>query len=374
MNKKFIVLISLLSALTIGVVSYNKLTSKFANKTDDATEVGVVGDSDDTDIGVVVHTVEVSEARKGASKKQIKVTGTLKGVDDVVIKSEIDSKIKSVKFTEGTVVKKGQELIIFEDAAYMANYNKTKAEYDIAKAAANTAKRLLDHNAGTRKDYDDATSKLNAAKAAMDSAEYELSKTTITAPFSGMIGIMKENVGNIVQRHTELVSIVDTSSMVVNFEIPVAYIQNISVGQFVDVMVDAYRGDVFCGTVGAIDAVVDEKNNSIMLKAIIPNEDGKLRHGMFSTVLLTVGAKENAVIVPTDSILKDGANEYVWVINRNDNTAYRKIVKTGAVEKNEVEIVSGVKFGDLVVTAGYNSLSFVGEKVKIIKTKIKRCD
>lgn len=364
---KFFLFLTLITIIIVGAVAVNKgRLNSVQKRSEDAVSAQVRN-------GVSTIGVEVQEAAVGTARRQIKVTGVLKGKEDVVIRSEIPGKIKEIRFTEGTIVKKGQELIIFEDDAYKANYTKAKAEYDMAKATANTAKRLLENSAGTRKEYEDAVARMNAAKAHMEITEYELSKTVIRAPFSGLIGIMKDAVGNTVQQYAELVSVVDTRDIIVNFKVPVVHIASISVGQFVDVLVESHKDCVFCGAVEAIDAIVDEKANTITMKAVIPNDEGKLRHGMFATVVLTVGEKADSIIISDDAIIKDGVYNYVWVVNEKIGVANARKVVLGNADKDGVEVVSGLSQGELVVTSGYSKL-FPGASVKILNNTALQYD
>lgn len=315
--------------------------------------------------------VEAQEVRCGVVKKRVKSPGVLKGVKDVIIRSEIAGKIKEIKFKEGTVVEKKQELILLEDDLYKANSAKAQAEYNMAKNTVDTAKKLLDNSAGTRKEYEDAVAKMNAAKASMEIANFELSRTVIRAPFSGLIGIMKETVGNVVQQHAELVSMVDASKIVVQFKVPVMHIEHIEVGQSVDVMVDSCKNMVFKGFVVAKDSTIDEKTNTINVKASINNKHNKLYHNMLATVILTIGTKSNAIIVNEDAIVKDSTNEYVWIIDKKTRMAQPKKIVTDSIEKDGVEVVSGLKAGDLVVTAGQAKLA-PGAIVRILNTKKRK--
>ncbi len=310
--------------------------------------------------------VEASKAKTGTTLREVKSIGTLKANAEVVIKSEIPGKINEILFTEGTNVKKGDVLIKFEDDLYLSEKNKFEAEFTLRKAEFERMDKLYQKKVGSRKTYDEALAQMNAAKAQLDSATFQLSRTVIKAPFDGTIGIMKGSVspGNIVQQQTELVDIVDNSMVRVEFLVPVKYIEDIAVGQNVEITVDAFKDKVFSGTVDAIDSEVDTRNHSILVRAIIPNKNGNLKHGMFANVKLITGEKNDVVLIDEDALDREGAIEFVWVID-DKGRAYRKRVLVGAKDINGAEIIAGLKDGEIVVTTGQLKLT-EGSLTKIL--------
>lgn len=310
--------------------------------------------------------IEARRAIVGTTLREVKSIGTLKANAEVVIKSEIPGKISEILFIEGTSVKKGDELIKFEDDLYKSEKGKSEAEYILKKSEFERVEKLYKQKVGSKKTYDEAFAQMQAAKAQLDSANFQLSRTVIKAPFDGAIGIMKGSVspGNIVQQQTELVYIVDNSMVRVEFTVPAKYIQDIAVGQSVEITVDAFKDRVFSGTVDAIDSEVDTRNHSILVRAVIPNKNGNLKHGMFSNVKLVTGEKSDVVLVDEYSLDREGAIEFVWIID-DKGRAYRKRVLTGAKDVNGVEILAGLKSGDIVVTTGQLKLT-EGCKTKIL--------
>jgi membrane fusion protein (multidrug efflux system) len=303
--------------------------------------------------------IEAKKAVLGTTQREVKAIGVLKSNAEVVIKTELPSgKISEISFTEGADVVKDQILIKFEDSYYKAEKERHEAEYIMRKGEFERVKKLYTQKAGTQKTYDEALAAVTAAKAQLDSAIFQLSKTVIKAPFNGAIGILKGSAtpGNIVQQHTELVTIVDNSVVKVEFMVPVRYIEDIAVGQSVEISVDAFKGRTFSGTVDAIDSEVDMKNHSIMVRAVIQNKSGALRHGMFASVRLVTGEKSNVVMVDEDALDREGSIEFVWVIDEKGR-AYRKRVLTGAKDVSGVEILAGLKEGEIVVITGQLKLT-----------------
>lgn len=311
--------------------------------------------------------VEAMKAVLGTTSREVKTIGILKANAEVEIKSEIAAKIKSIEFTEGAHVEKGQPLILFEDDLFKAAKNKADAEHALRKSEYERVDKLLKQNAGSQKNYDEAMAHYNMSRAELASAEAQLEKTVIKAPFSGIVGIMKVNPGNIVQQQTELVNIVDNSQMKVEFMVPAKHIDNIAVGQSVEIDVDAFPGKTFNGRVDAIDSEVDTKNHSILVRAVIPNKSGILKHGLYANVKLVTGEKSGVILVDEDALDREGSIEFVWFIDEKER-AYRRRVFTGARNIDGVEIIAGLSAGDYVVTAGHLKLSD-GVKVTILNNK-----
>jgi membrane fusion protein (multidrug efflux system) len=322
------------------------------------------GEAGLTDFESRVVGVEAQRVKVGTISRQVRSIGVLKANAEVVIKSEIAGKLKEILFVEGGEIDKNQVLIKFEDEGYRASKEKYEAAYTLAKAEHDRMKKLYDQKVGALKDYDKAVAQMNEAKAQLAEAEYQFSKTEIRAPFAGIIGIMKVNPGNIVQQHTELVSLVDNSSVKVEFTVPAKYIENVAVGQSVEITVDSFGDRKFSGTVDAVDSELDIKNHSILVRAIIPNPTGVLKHGLFANVILVTGEKGGVLLIDEDAVYREGSIELVWVIDAKGRVYTRRIL-TGAKEVNGVEILAGLKEGDTVVTAGHLKLTD-GLKVKVL--------
>ncbi|MDR1289293.1 MAG: efflux RND transporter periplasmic adaptor subunit [Holosporales bacterium] len=311
------------------------------------------------DMGGRIIGVEARKAWLGTTQREVKAIGVVKSNADVVIRTELPTgKISEILFTEGAEVTKGQDLIKFEDGYYLSEKNKYEAEYIMRKGEFDRVKKLYSQKVGTQKTYDEALAGVTAAKAQLDSAAFQLSKTVIKAPFTGTIGILKGSAtpGNIVQQNTELVTIVDNSVVKIEFMVPVKYIDDIAVGQNVEISVDAYKGRAFSGAVDAIDSEVDVRNHSILVRAVIPNKNGALKHGMFASVKLVTGEKSDVILIDEDALDREGSIEFVWVIDEK-NRAYRKRVLTGAKDASGVEVLAGLKDGDIVVVTGQLKLT-----------------
>jgi membrane fusion protein (multidrug efflux system) len=151
----------------------------------------------------------------------------------------------------------------------------------------------------------------------------------------------------------------------VKFGIPGKFVNDVGVGQVVELKVDACKDRVFKGTVEAVDSHVDSTTNSIALKASIPNEDGVLKSGLFATVSLVVGEQGDTITVDESAVERQGEQEYVWTVDRGK--ARRTSILTGARYRGRIEVVAGLREGQVVVTAGQLRLS-EGKPVKVVRS------
>jgi membrane fusion protein (multidrug efflux system) len=170
------------------------------------------------------------------------------------------------------------------------------------------------------------------------------------APFAGLIGIRNVSVGDYVKEGQDLVNLEDVSSLKADFRLPERYFARLKPGQTVEVTTDARPGEVFKATVDAIDPLLDAAGRAILVRARLPNQEGKLRPGMFARVRLIVGDRQDALVIPEEALVPAGSDQYVFRVV--DGKAERVKIQIGARRSARVEVLDGLKAGDLVVTAG----------------------
>lgn len=311
---------------------------------------------------VRIASVEAVALKPGTISKRITTIGKLRANEYVTIHSEMQGRIKEIAFKEGTMVKKGDTLIRFEDDELQAELAKAEADVEYRQVKFDRMQKPEFKGHVREHEYDQERGNLNIAKAAVELAKAKLAKATITAPFDGKIGLINVSVGAFIDTQKELVTIVDFDPMKIDFKIPEIHIHDIGVGQTAEVKVDSFPDQVFQATVEAIDSRVDPQTHSIAVRATIPNEDGKLQTGLFGSVGVIIGVKNDALIVPESALGREGDIEYVWVAV--NGKAGRKRVLTGTKENGQVEITAGLREGEIVVTSGQLKLG-EGTAVKI---------
>jgi membrane fusion protein (multidrug efflux system) len=178
----------------------------------------------------------------------------------------------------------------------------------------------------------------------------QLEKAHIVAPFSGIVGLRHVSVGEYITAGQGLVNLEAIDPVKADFRVPEKFLPAIRVGQTIRVKVDAFPGDEFEGKVYAIDPRLDVSGRALLVRALVPNRDRRLRPGLFVRVTVLLRLKDDALSVPEQSIVPQGDSQFVFKIV--DGKVHLTKVVTGTRREGRVEIVEGLSVGDQVVTAG----------------------
>jgi membrane fusion protein (multidrug efflux system) len=316
--------------------------------------------------------VEAEKVRRGSIVKRITVIGTLIAEQKVVIRPEVDGKITKILFSGGTAVEAGAPLIEIDPRVFAAQLKDAEAKFELAKTENARHSKLAAKSAGPVKVLEKSVADLKGAEAQLDMARIKLANTIIRAPFAGVVGLKDVSVGTYVDLRTDLLTLVDVDPIVLDFRLPASYLKVISVGQQVNVLVDGFENKVFKATISAIDAKVDPNAHSLAVRASIPNERGLLKPGLFARVKIVVGAKDDALLLPESCVLSRGEEEFVYRVVEVPfegvvaPRAMKTFVTTGLSESGSMEIVKGLKEGELVVTVGQTKIR-PGYPVRVVE-------
>ena len=299
--------------------------------------------------------VETMTVAPQALMTGLQTVGSLRADETVVVRPEIAGRINRIHFTEGGRVAAGQPLFTLDGSLAQASLNEATANLDNSRRTATRAGQLSQQQLIARADYDTARASLGVDQARAASARTALSKMTLRAPFSGQIGLREVSVGEFVTVGQNLVTLVRLDPIEVDFSVPENALAQIRTGQGVHMTVDAFAGDSFSGEVVAIDPVIDPNNRSVRLRARIPNPDGRLKPGQFARLQLDSaeagsGTDATALMVPEQALMQDGDTRFVYTVV--DGKAKKTAIKTGSRTPGLMQVVAGLKTGDVVITAG----------------------
>jgi membrane fusion protein (multidrug efflux system) len=295
--------------------------------------------------------VEVAKVEAKRLPGGLRTVGSLRADETVVVRPEVAGKIIDIHFTEGGNVAAGQALFTLDSSLARAAYNEAAANLAIARSAQSRAERLNRDKLIAGADYDLTRGKLAVEQARVASAQATLGKLVLRAPFSGRIGLRSVAVGDVVSAGQDLVTLVRIDPMEIDFALPETALGEVHEGQRLTASVDAFPGEDFAGEVIAIDPVVDPNSRSAKLRARIDNPDGRLRPGQFAQLQLATGDTEaTALLVPEQALMQDGETRYVFTVV--DGKATRANVTTGVRTPGWIQVLTGLKAGDVVITAG----------------------
>lgn len=295
--------------------------------------------------------------------------GSLRANESVVLRPEVAGRITEIAFTEGQPVKVGDKLFQIDDRVVSAELKQAEANLQLARLDFERFRKLSGTGAATKQRYDQAQANLGVMEANAQLARTKLEYSTIRAPFDGVVGLRNVSVGELVAVGQELANFVSYDPMKVDFTIPETQASQLAVGQQIEVKLEALPNETFTGNVFALDSQLDDAGRAVALRATIPNPDGKLRPGYFARISLTVAEKESALIVPEDAVVPQGDAKLVFIIKKDGSTEAVP-VQLGQRLKGEVEVVSGLKEGQQVITSGHMKLR-PGTKVQVIDPNAK---
>ena len=294
--------------------------------------------------------VKAAIARLAPAIDEAGAVGNLRADESVMIRPEIAGRLAEIGFDEGYAVKKGALLARLDASEVRAQLASSKAQAELDAQRLERAEDLFRKNFISQQALDEARSNAARSAASLREAQAKLAKTEIRAPFPGVAGLRQVSEGAYVAAGTDIARLEKIDQLKLDFRVPELYMGKLRRGQEVKVLVDAYPGASFAGSVYAIEPAVDEQTRTVLVRARIGNPEVKLRPGMFARVQLTLGVRPNAVWIPEQAIVPRGQESFVYRVANGKAELVK--VQTGLRKVGEVEITKGLAAGDMVVTEG----------------------
>ncbi len=265
------------------------------------------------------------------------------------ISSEAAGHIAAIDFSDGAAVKKGDLLIQLDDSLLKTKILSTTAQYQYSKASFNRLHKLS-KNIVPQQSIDQAETEMKQNQAAMQESEVLISKMKLTAPFDGVVGQRKVNVGDYVNVGQSVVTLTDTSHLRVEYHLPEKYLPDLKLGQPVELTTAAYPDKTFKGVIAYISPTIDTDSRTISLYANLDNNEAKLAAGMFVNIRQQLGFKKNALLVPARSLVPGLSGNQIYKVV--DGKAVTSDVQIGQRTNQMVEITQGLTAQDVVITDG----------------------
>lgn len=294
--------------------------------------------------------VNVVELRPERLENNLNITGTVIPNETVNLRSEISGLVERISFKEGEFVKKGTPLLYLNDDELEAQYQRLDYTKKLYESQENRQKQLLAREAISQEEYDISLNQFNTNLADLRLVEAQLRKTVIRAPFDGVLGLRQISEGSVIGTGDVIASIVNIDPIKIEFSIPERYANAVKMGSKIVFSNDGGGIDGE-GVVYAYEPTIDAATRTLKLRAQSPNKERRFLPGMFIRIKYTLGIEENALLVPAESIIPELSGYKVFVVN-SENKAEERIVKIGTRTEKEVQILEGLKEGDLVLTTG----------------------
>jgi membrane fusion protein (multidrug efflux system) len=235
-----------------------------------------------------------------------------------------------------------------------AEHEQVLARFELSRQNLQRAEDLTKKGAGTDRALDEARAAHRLNAAALNLAKARLDQTKIVAPFDGVLGLKAVSVGDYLKSGDVMINLESIDPIKVDFRVPEIYLADLEPDQDIAVKVDALPSRAFAGKIAAIDPLIDVNGRSIAIRAVSPNTDRALRPGLFARGDVVLERRENAVMVPEQTLVLAGGKKFVFKVE--GGTAGRVEVTTGLRKGADVEITSRLKAGDIVVTSDQGKL------------------
>ncbi|MFC7396065.1 efflux RND transporter periplasmic adaptor subunit [Chelatococcus sp. GCM10030263] len=294
--------------------------------------------------------VEAIKPRQGTSSSDIQAVGGLQSDESVIVSSEIAGRVSEILFKEGEAVEEGAILVKLDGSLTEAELADARARLDLAESNYKRTNALAKSGNATERANDEAFAALATARAAVALMEARFDKLSIGAPFPGVLGMRKVSVGAYLSPGAQIVNLEKIDTLKVDFKVPEIYLAQVSVGQTIELTVDALPGRTFTGTIYAIDPMVDVNGRALTIRARLSNPGLVLRPGLFARITIKGETTQNVVFLPEEAIVPRGKDTLVYQIV--DGKAVETKVQLGTRKAGEVEIVDGLGPDAMVVTAG----------------------
>jgi membrane fusion protein (multidrug efflux system) len=307
--------------------------------------------------------VEVVTLAAEPFRETAALLGELQARETVLVKPEVSGVVEGVQFEEGEAVAAGAVLFQLRDREEQARLREAQAQFALAQDTFDRTARLANRNAAAEAQLERARSQLEVARARADRRRVELERTRVRAPFDGMVGARLVSPGARVTQDDALVRIDAIDPVQLVFTIPEWALPQARVGASFELSVAAYPTRSFPGEIHFIAPSVDSATRRVLIKGRVPNPERLLLPGMFAQVTAQLGQRD-ALLLPEEAVVNDSGGAFVWRI-ATGGEAERVGVQLGARQGGRVEVRSGLRAGDRIVTAGTHKVR-AGQKVEAV--------
>lgn len=304
----------------------------------------------------------------------LELQGDVQTKQNVLIYPEMGGTLQRVYVKVGQQVSKGQLLATIDDGGMGSQVSQLKTQAEFAKTTYERQKRLWEQKIGSEIQFLQAKSSYEATENAVKQAQSQLGKSSIRAPFSGIIDDVIKDQGTVVSPGpgSEVFRIVNLSDMYIKVDVPESYLGGITKGKAAIVYFPVL-GDKVMSEVRQTGNFINPNNRAFSVEIPVSNKNGNIKPNLSAKVSINDYSSENAITI-SQSIISENADgeQYVYIATllEEENTAIvnRKIIVTGKTQGSMVEVLSGISDGDQLVKEGARSVKD-GQTVQISKNK-----
>lgn len=341
--------------------------------------------------------VKVAPLTRAPIKTELALSGDIRPAVETPVSAKVGGRLQYIRVDEGSSVTAGQEIAKIDPYDFELQVLQAKAQ--LAAATANRASAVTNYQtaednvrrlsglhaeggvseqqmiatraqaAAARNAIAAADAQIEQAKAAIALNQSQLANTAVKAPFSGVVTKKSAEVGTMLAPMTPVATVASTDNLELKVPVGQASLAGVKVGAPVSFTVPTYPGRLFVGRVAEVSPTVDPKTRSAQITIRIPNQKHELSPGMFARVTVPTAERDDALVVPPTVIVSEGEKPFVYVVE--GDKAHKRPVTIGLRTPDQLELTSGVKEGDQIVTLGQGQLQD-GDTVTIVQEDAKQ--
>ncbi len=283
----------------------------------------------------------------------VEALGTARANESVTITAKVADVIARLEFDSGDRVEAGQILAELADAEEAAGLTEARATLRETVRDVERIRDLTERGVAPRSRLDEAVAANERARARVEAIEARVADRIIRAPFSGVVGLRNVSAGELVRPGDVIAQLDDASIIKLDFTVPERFLSVIEPGLSVEAISAAFPDEVFQGVVDQVDTRIDPATRAVTVRAVINNEDGRLRPGMLMTVQMR-RAERDAPSIPGSAIVRFADDTFVFVVSEGERgmQAVRRSVVLGQRSNGVVEVREGLEPGEQVIAEG----------------------
>lgn len=312
-------------------------------------------------------SVSASTAREEAWEGTLTAVGSIVAVKGVSVSNEAAGTVSRILFESGGHAREGQELVELDAKVERAQLASARARLALAEVSLRRARALIESRSIAQAEVDASQSARDGAEADVRAIEAQIAHKIVRAPFSGVLGIRAVNLGQYLTPGASVTVLEEIDTVYADFTLPQQRLATVAVGMPVRVALEAVSEPPRAGNIAAIDPTVDPATRNIRLRANVPNQDERLRPGMFVNVTVVLPEQAKVVIVPATAVVHAAYGDSIFIVEDKKDAqgnvvrgadgapvkvVRQQFVRTGEARGDFVTIREGIAPGQEVVTAG----------------------
>ncbi|MDO6812767.1 efflux RND transporter periplasmic adaptor subunit [Tenacibaculum soleae] len=314
--------------------------------------------------------ITVIDAKQTVFNHYLELQGDVKTKQNVLVYPEMAGQLYKIYVKEGQYVKKGQILARIDDGGLSSQLAQIEAQAALASTTFERQKRLWEQKIGSEIQFLQAKTTYESQKSAVSQLKRQLSKSVITAPFSGVIDDVIKDQGTVVAPGpgSEVFRIVNLQNMYIETSVPEGYITSIKKGKSVKVEFPVL-GQTIDSEIRQAGNFINPANRTFKVEVAVNNKDKSIKPNLTAKLKINDYTNKEALLIPLSIISENSKGEqYVYVVadvKNKKGIAKQKIITTGKTQGDVVEVLEGIVIGSQVIMEGARSVQN-GQQVQIL--------